>query len=111
MFGDELMQAIVEFVMLDGELMKFLVRPEQKLPEILRRRIHTPPPFRNRAESNITVKPGSRSCQPLAPEHERVFRRIRVIAAPDPGNREAEPFVQQPRRLVRPANFKCRSRC
>jgi hypothetical protein len=39
------MQAIFKFVVPDGELVKFLVRLQQLRFQILRLRIHTPPPW------------------------------------------------------------------
>jgi hypothetical protein len=42
--GDELVQAILEFVVLRGEVMKLLVGLQQQCPEVLRLLIHGPPP-------------------------------------------------------------------
>jgi len=42
--ANELLQAILEIVMLGGEVMKFLVGLQQQCPEVLRLLIHGPPP-------------------------------------------------------------------
>jgi hypothetical protein len=42
--ANELLQAILEFVMLGREVMEFLVGLQQQCPEVLRLLIHGPPP-------------------------------------------------------------------
>jgi hypothetical protein len=42
--ANELLQAILEFVVLGGEVMEFLVGLQQQCPKVLRLLIHGPPP-------------------------------------------------------------------
>src|SRR5919198_4633877 len=56
MLGGQLMQAIVERVMLSDQLAEFLIGAKQHFREILRLRIHTPPPWSCEGERTTTVR-------------------------------------------------------
>src|SRR3990170_4850811 len=65
-------------------------------------------------ETNTTVPEVSRSAagnslvQALAPEHDRVLHRIRIVGAPGAGLGKPETFVQHTRRIVRSPNLERR---
>src|SRR3989304_2514382 len=70
----------------------------------------------SRGETNTTVPEVSRSAagnvnagnslvQALAPEHDRVLHRIRVVGTPGAGFEKPETFVQHSRRIVRSPNL------
>ena len=47
--------------------------------------------------------------RPVAPQHERVLDRVRVIGAPDAGHRKSRSARSESRRVVRPAHFERRA--
>src|SRR5262245_23236057 len=48
-------------------------------------------------------------CRLLTPQDEGVLERVRVVPVPHAGDREAESLVQEPRWVIRPADFQRRA--
>src|SRR5206468_2372985 len=46
--------------------------------------------------------------QPLAPQHKGIFDRFGVVATPNSGHHKPEPFIQEPRGFIRPADLEGR---
>src|SRR5688572_25754759 len=93
--------------MLDGELMKFLVRLEQVRLYILRLLIHRRLLYEGPKGTYHVVMSVSRSTvgQVFAPQHQGVFDRVVVVIAAHTGNRKAKPLIEMSGNLVRPAHL------
>ena len=79
------------------------MRREPALPPIgslMRTLPHPPGAFKVDVRGFEVRRPGG-----LAPQHERVLRRVRVVVASHARHPEPEPLVQPPRIVVRPPHF------